>query len=500
MSANLGSLSLTSRQERESWSDDVPVTHTALAMPDQVEVEPIRPTPSSAHTAWFGDEVRALARLGAPLIGAQLAQISINFVDTVMAGHLGAVDLAAVSMGGVIFYPVMVIGLGMCMAVSPSVAQLCGAGRRAEVANVVRQGLWMALLLAGTSFVAIRAGRPLLEYFEVDPRVVPLTVTYLAALSWGMPAVVLFNVLRSYCEGMGRTGPILWISLIALPVNMAGNYAFGFGAWGFPKLGSEGLGYASAITMWVMFIGLALFARWHPDLRADRLFARWVWPRWPTIGHLVWVGGPIGVSLFFECTLFGVVALILGKLGPEVVSANQIALNLASVTFMIPLGLAMAVTVRVGRAIGAGDNAAARRTGFVGNVLCVGFMSCAALAMALFPDWLTALYTNDPQVLVVARQLLFCAAIFQVFDGLQVSGAGALRGLKDTRAPMLITVIAYWCVGIPIGYHLGVTLDWGPQGLWTGLIGSLVAAATLLNTRFYLRVGHATADAHSPTH
>jgi multidrug resistance protein, MATE family len=315
-----------------------------------------------------------------------------------------------------------------------------------------------------------------------------------------MPAVVMFNVLRSYCEGMGRTTPILLISLIALPVNIVGNYALGFGAWGCPRLGCEGLGYASAISMWVMSLGLAMFALWHPDLATDRLFARWEWPRWRSIGHLVWVGGPIGVSLFFECTLFGVVALILGKLGPEVVSANQIALNLASVTFMIPLGLAMAVTVRVGRAIGAGDNAAARRTGLVGNVLCVGFMSCAALAMALFPDFLTRLYTSDARVLEVARQLLFCAAIFQVFDGLQVSGAGALRGLKDTRAPMLITVVAYWCVGIPTGYYLGVTSDWGPQGLWTGLIGSLIAAATLLNARFYLRVGHTKPDVQSSSH
>ncbi len=155
------------------------------------------------------------------------------------------------------------------------------------------------------------------------------------------------------------------------------------------------------------------------------------------------------MSLFFECTLFSVVALILGKLGPEVLSANQIALNLASVTFMVPLGLAMAVTVRVGRAVGAGNPLAARRAGLAGNALCVGFMSCAALAMLVFPDTLTGLYSNDPRVLAVARQLLFCAAIFQVFDGLQVSGAGALRGLKDTRAPMLITVIAYWCVGVP---------------------------------------------------
>ena len=440
--------------------------------------------------AWFAAEARAIAGLGAPLIGAQLAQISINFVDTVMAGHLGAVDLAAVSIGGVIFYPVMVIGLGMCMSVSPSVAQLCGAGRRAEVAGVVRQGLWMALALACMSYIAIRSGRPLLEYFQVNPRVVPLGVRYLDALSWGMPALVLYNVLRSYCEGMGRSGPILAISLVALPVNIVGNYALAFGAWGFPKLGCEGLGYASALSMWVMFGGLAAFVAWHPDLARDRVFRKWEWPRPREIGHLAWVGGPIGVSLFFECTLFSVVALILGKLGPEILSANQIALNLASVTFMVPLGLAMAVTVRVGRAVGAGNPVAARRAGLAGNALCVGFMSCAALVMLVFPDALTRLYSNDPRVLVVARQLLFCAAIFQVFDGLQVSGAGALRGLKDTRAPMLITVVAYWCVGVPTGYYLGVVRDWGPQGLWYGLIGSLVAAASLLNARFYRSVGH----------
>jgi MATE family multidrug resistance protein len=158
----------------------------------------------------------------------------------------------------------------------------------------------------------------------------------------------------------------------------------------------------------------------------------------------------------------------------------------------------MAVTVRVGRAVGAGNPVAARRAGLAGNALCVGFMSCAALVMLVFPDALTRLYSNDPRVLVVARQLLFCAAIFQVFDGLQVSGAGALRGLKDTRAPMLITVVAYWCVGVPTGYYLGVVRDWGPQGLWYGLIGSLVAAASLLNARFYRSVGHLAVRKEQP--
>ncbi len=328
----------------------------------------------------------------------------------------------------------------------------------------------MALALACLSYIAIRSGRPLLEYFQVNPSVVPLGVRYLDALSWGMPALVLYNVLRSYCEGMGRSGPILVVSLVALPVNIVGNFAFAFGAWGCPKLGCEGLGYASALSMWVMFGGLAASLRgirtWraiesleHGDGRIRARSATW----------RGWAGRSIGVSLFFECTLFSVVALILGKLGPEVLSANQIALNLASVTFMVPLGLAMAVTVRVGRAVGAGNPLAARRAGLAGNALCVGFMSCAALAMLVFPDTLTGLYSNDPRVLAVARQLLFCAAIFQVFDGLQVSGAGALRGLKDTRAPMLITVIAYWCVGVPTGYYLGgVMRDWGPQGLWFG--------------------------------
>ncbi len=282
-----GRATLTPATGASTVTDHVPDESLGIVTASNVEARPAMPLaptpglpPKRPRSPGWGSVDRCP-------VGADLHQLCRHRHGR----HLGAVDLAAVSIGGVIFYPVMVIGLGMCMAVSPSVAQLCGAGRRSEVAGVVRQGLWMALALACLSYIAIRSGRPLLEYFQVNPSVVPLGVRYLDALSWGMPALVLYNVLRSYCEGMGRSGPILVVSLVALPVNIVGNFAFAFGAWGCPKLGCEGLGYASALSMWVMFGGLAAFAAWHPDLARDRVFGTWVWPHPREIGHLAWVGG-----------------------------------------------------------------------------------------------------------------------------------------------------------------------------------------------------------------
>jgi MATE family multidrug resistance protein len=230
---------------------------------------------------------------------------------------------------------------------------------------------------------------------------------------------------------------------------------------------------------------MAAYIRFKPDYRRYGVFSRFEWPRVEPLVGLLKIGLPVAVSLFMESSLFGVVALLMGSLGTTIVGGHQIAINFAAMTFMIPLGLAMAVTVRVGHAIGRGEPNAARFSGFVGVSLAALFMTCTAVTLFTIPNMIAGIYTDDPDVKKMAAMLLTLAGVFQIFDGLQVSGSGALRGLKDTRIPMLITTFAYWGIGMPLGYVLGITWGGGPRGLWTGFICGLATAAILLNRRFH---------------
>jgi MATE family multidrug resistance protein len=278
---------------------------------------------------------------------------------------------------------------------------------------------------------------------------------------------------------------MMYASMIALCGNIAGNYIFMYGKLGMPRMGAVGCGVASAIVMWLMFGFMALYIKLNRAYEPFQAFARFEPPDWPQCRALFRLGTPIAISMFMEASLFSTAALLIGAMGTVAVAGHQIALNVASVTFMIPLGLAMAISVRVGQAMGRGDPDAARRAGFTGIALAATFMALSAICIFLFPELIAGLYTNDPAVKNMAVSLLFMAAIFQISDGLQVSGSGALRGLKDTKVPMVITVVAYWVIGMPLGYTLGVTLEGGPRAMWIGFIFGLTAAAVLLNSRFH---------------
>lgn len=442
---------------------------------------------SEAHPAWsarIGMETRALLVLGGPVIGAQLVQISMNFVDAVMAGRLSAEDLAAVSVGGSLWMPIFVLGMGILMSVSPTVAHSYGAGEEGVIGHQVRQGLWLSLLVAAGSFVLIRNCHWLFDWLGVDERIIPTAIGYLRAVSWGMPASCAFTALRGFSEAVSMTRPILFISVVGLVVNIAGNYILMHGHLGAPRLGAVGCGVATALVMWIMLACLVLWIVCEPCYRRFNPFSRFEAPDLRALVTLTRLGAPIGVSLFMEGSLFAAVALLLGRFGPDVVAAHQIALNVASITFMVPLGIAIAVTVRVGQSMGRGDLGAAQRTGTVGAGLALSFMAIAALVIASVPQWIVRIYTPDADVQGMAVRLLTMAAIFQVFDGLQVAGSGALRGLKDTTIPMGITFLAYWGLGLPIGYLMGITWNGGAQAIWTGLIVGLAVAALLLNMRF----------------
>ncbi|MGQ0634203.1 MAG: MATE family efflux transporter [Planctomycetaceae bacterium] len=443
-------------------------------------------------------EARALLLLGGPVIGAQLAQISMSTVDAVMAGRLSPNDLAAVALGGSLWMPVIVFGMGMLMSISPIVAHDFGAGDYRAIGLHVRQGLWLSQIVSLASFLAIRSATPALGWFKVEASIIPTAVGYVHAVSWGLPAFSAFTVLRCYSEAVSMTRPILWVSLAGLVCNIVGNYVFMYGHLGLPRLGAVGCGVATALTLWLMLAGLALWIARHSYFHRFGAFARFEWPDRAGLWRLVRLGGPIGFSLLMEGGLFAAVALLLGRFGPEVVAGHQIALNVASITFMVPLGVATAVTVRVGQACGARDLNAARRSAVVGSILAVCFMSLAATVMALLPRSIASIYTSDAAVQSVAAVLLVMAAIFQVFDGLQVTAAGALRGLKDTAFPMAITFGAYWGLGLPLGYLLGIKQECGAQGVWVGLIVGLAVAAVCLTARFHRTVSRRLKEGYSP--
>ena len=291
--------------------------------------------------------------------------------------------------------------------------------------------------------------------------------------------------LRLFSEGIGRTRPVLLVSLPGLVVNIVANYVLIFGHWGFAALGATGCGIATALGMLTLLIGMITVLLLDCSYRGYGLFLHCDWPDWRIVRPLLALGLPIGISLFLETAVFAAVALLLGTLGAVAAAAHQVTLNVAAMTFMIPLGLSMATTVRVGHALGRGDPGAARFSGFTGIGLSGLFMAVMAVLMLIGHQGIARLYTTDSAVMVVAASLLQLAALFQISDGLQVGALGALRGLQDTRWPMLIVLVAYWLIAFPLGWLLGVYWGWGPNGPWIGLIAGLTTAAILLNLRFW---------------
>lgn len=448
------------------------VTHTSA-----------RSSPWAARRA----EASALLAIGAPLIVGNLALMGMSFTDTLMSGRLGASVLAGVAVGSNIWAPVFLFAMGVLMAQSPTTAHLYGAGKHADIGRYARQVAWLAQILGWGGFVLLRHIAPFLRAIHIEPAIIPTATAYLDALAWGMPGVCLYQTLRFTTEGIGRTRPMLVIALIGLALNAVLDYLMMYGKLGLPVLGAAGCGYATAITQWLMFLALLAYMRWRSLYRRFALFTRFDWPQWYLQRELLWLGVPIAVSLFMETSLFAGVGLIMGTLGTDIVAAHQIALNYASLAFMVPMSLALAISVRVGQALGRGDARAARFAGFVGIGLCLCFEVLSALSMLVFPHGIVAAYTRDPTVARIAVSLLYIGAIFQFSDGVQTSAAGALRGYKDTRVPMFITIVAYWLVGFPLAWIFGIPLRLGPQMIWVGFIAGLTVAAVLLLARFLRR-------------
>ncbi len=441
----------------------------------------------------FGKEVRQTLALAGPLILAQLAHMSMSFVDTIMVGRLGSQELAGVALGSAVYFPVLLISLGILMAVSPMVSQSYGAGDEIAIGRSVRQGLWLGTLLTIPTCLVIWNAASLLAWMGQEERTVLLAEEYLYAMIWGVAPHLWFGALRYFMEGLSRPRVVMMITSGAVILNVSANYVLMYGKLGFPALGLAGCGWASTLVFWSMFLVLVCVIGNSQALRSYGVFSRLGKPDWHSISEIFRIGWPIGVMLGFEVGLFSSTALLMGLFGTTVLAAHQIALQCAAYAFMVPLGLSMAVTVRVGQATGRRDLQGARRAGYVGMWLGASFMMISAICFWAFPMSIISLFLDvesglNTEVVLKATVLLSIAAVFQIFDGLQVTAAGALRGLKDTRMPMLLAVISYWFVGLTSGYVLGFQLDFEGAGLWWGLVLGLTTAALLLSWRFNRKI------------
>ena len=432
-------------------------------------------------------EFYSLLKLATPIIIAQLANTAMGFVDTVMAGRVSPQDLAAVALGNSIWVPVFLLMTGILLATTPKVAQRFGAGAHTEIGPLVRQALWLALAVGIAAAVILWNAEIVLSLMNVDPALIEPAMGYLRAVACGFPAVALYHVLRCFSDGLGHTRPSMVIGLCGLALNIPLNYIFIYGKLGLPAMGGVGCGWATGLVMGFMFLSMLWWVKWAPFYQASKIFNHFEWPQWPVHKRLLSVGLPIGISVFAESSIFAVIALLIGGLGATVVAGHQIALNFSSMVFMIPYSLGMAATVRVGQALGRGEPREARFAAGVSMAAALGYACLSASLMLLLREEIAQIYTPDRAVIAVATTLLVYSALFQFSDAIQVTAAGALRGYQDTRVTMILTLFAYWGIGLPVGYALGLT-DWlgepsGPSGLWQGLVVGLTCAGGMLAVR-----------------
>jgi MATE family multidrug resistance protein len=439
---------------------------------------------SASRLSRLAPEAAATARLALPIVAGQLLAVALNVIDTVLAGRLGTTVLAAVAMGYQAWVLALLVVIGVLFAVSPAVAQLDGAGYRAAVGPVFRQALWLGIAIGLLLMAGLRQAQPLLELARVDPAIIPDALDFLRAIAWGAPALALFFVCKNTSEGLSLTRPTMYFSALGVVVLLPVAYVLMYGKLGVPALGAAGAGYAHAITLWVEALAFLVYLKQRRHYRDAGLYTRFERPDPRAIGGLLKVGVPMGIAIMMEGGLFVAVALLAGRLGEVTAAAHQIAINVASIAFMLPLGIGMATTVRVGNAVGRGDARGVAWAGAAGLALTLACQLLSIAAMVGAPRAIVAAYTADAAVAALAGSLLLYAAVFQISDGIQAFVNGALRGLKDAALPALITALAYWGIGFPLSWWLGLGLGGGAPGLWTGFIAGLSTAALLLGLRF----------------
>jgi MATE family multidrug resistance protein len=436
----------------------------------------------------IGAELRATLALAAPLAAANLAQMAMGVTDIVMVGRLGALPLAAAGLGAMLYFTGGVVLQGILSAVAPLAAHALGAGDRAAAGRIGGAGLGLAVLLALPFVAALTSLDGLLQWLGYDAALAAEIGRFLRAIAWGGPAFLGFGVLRSLLAALSHTRAVMAVLIACIAGNAGLNWVLIYGHLGAPALGVAGSGYASAINQWLIFAGLALCTRMLPGFAGLRVLLA---VRRNEMASILRLGVPIGGIMGVEVGVFLAAGILMGLLGAAALGAHQLVLNCAGISFMVPLGLGQAATVRVAYELGGGRALAARRAGLVALALGIGFMSATAVVLWTVPQAIIAVYVDiaDPanrETVQIARHLIVIAALFQVFDGTQVIAAGALRGYRDTMVPMLLAGFGYWGAGFGGGWLLAFPLGFGPAGLWWGLALGLAVVAILLTLRLHL--------------
>lgn len=446
-----------------------------------------------SRNAWLG-EGRAMLTLGWPLVLTNLAQIALTTTDVIVLGRLGASALAAGALAVNLYLAVLLFGIGVITATSPMMAEAIGRKRHMvrDIRRTFRQGLWAAAIIAVPAWLLLWHTEELLLLFRQEPQAAADAAVFMHALQWGFLPSLGFVALRSFVAVLERPIWALLITGVAIAFNAAANWVLVFGHLGFPALGLRGSGMATALSNLFLFAGLACIVIFSKRFRRYHLFGNWWRADWARLRTIWRLGLPIGASLAFEITVFSAAVFFMGQFGTSAIAAHSIVFQIASVSFMVPMGLSQAATVRVGRAYGAGDADGITRAGWTAFVLAVGFMSVMSTLMLLMPRTLIGGFidvTAPTNAVVVANAsaFLFCAAVFQIADGAQAIGAGMLRGLQDTRMPMVYALIGYWGVGMPMSAFLAFKAGFGGVGIWIGLALGLVAVAIVMIRRWTLR-------------
>jgi multidrug resistance protein, MATE family len=435
-------------------------------------------------------EARALLVLGLPIIGSHLAQIAMHITDTVMLGWYAVDTLAAVVLGVTTFITLFLVGSGFGWAVMPMIAAAVANGQDREVRRLTRMALWLSLAFGIAVMPLLWFSDPLLRALGQAPELTIVTQDYLRIAGWGIFPALVVMVLKSYLAALERTQVVLWITVAGALLNGALNWALIFGNWGAPELGAVGAAIATVLTQAFQAVLTAAYALWLPELRKHALMVRFWRPDFDAMGRVFRLGWPIGLTSLAEAGLFTASAFMMGWVGTRELAAHGIALEIVSVTFMLHLGLANAATVRVGQAFGRGDTGQLRLVARTSIVMSLAFSAIAVAVFRAIPGPLVWLFLSPsdpvaPQIVAIGISLLAVAAVFQLADGAQVLALGLLRGVQDTRTPMIHAAISYWLVGMPAGYLLGFTFGYGAVGIWLGLVVGLVLAGALMMTRFW---------------
>lgn len=443
----------------------------------------------SSHLG-FAAQSRAVLVLGLPLVGSHVAQFALHITDTVMLGWYGVTDLAAGALGATIFFVTFTLGMGFAQAVMPMVATAAASGDDTEVRRVTRMGMWLSLGYAALALPLFLFSAPILGVMGQEPDVARIGGDYLSAIGFGLAPALLVMVMKSYLAALGRTQAVLWATVASVFVNIGVNWLLIFGNLGFPEMGAKGAAVASVLVQIYTLLALTLYAVTRPSLRHYQLLVRFWRPDWSALRQVNALGLPIGMALLAETGLFGASAVMMGWFGKEALAAHSIALEITAIFFMVHLGLSNAATVLVGRAKGVGDAAALKAAARAAVFLSLGFACATMVVYWLAAEPMVGLFISpdEPQrdaIVALGVTLLMVAALFQLADSGQAMAMGLLRGVHDTRQPMIIAAISYWLVGLPAGYGLGFVAGYEGVGIWLGLVAGLTTAAVALHARFW---------------